>query len=79
MINKELFDFVKIKPLLRGMRMSPSRFTQKLHAYEIRGQKQRFTAEEIAQIKSSLLVIAAIIQRRGREDIKLINNCLPAK
>jgi hypothetical protein len=42
--------------------MSPSRFTQKLHAYEIRGQKQRFTAEEIAQIKSSLLVIAAIIK-----------------
>ena len=62
MINKELFDFVKIKHLLRGLGMSPSRFTQKLYAYEIREQKQRFTAEEIAQIKSSLLVIAAIIK-----------------
>jgi hypothetical protein len=62
MINKELFDFVKIKPLLRSVDMSASRFTQKLHQYNIRGQIQGFTDEEKTQIKSSLLVIAAIIK-----------------
>lgn len=51
MINKEIFDFVKIKPLLQHLDISPSRFTQKLHQYDIRGQKQGFTVEEEKQIK----------------------------
>mgnify|MGYP000448132139 CR=1 FL=1 len=67
MINKEIFDFVKIKPLLQHLDMSPSRFTQKLHQYDIRGQKQGFTVEEEKKIKSSLLLIVSIIEEEANK------------
>jgi hypothetical protein len=61
MLNPELFQFLKIKPLLGGLEMSPARFTQKLYKYKVRGIEQRFTETELVEIKRSLRLIAAII------------------
>lgn len=66
-MNKELFDFVKIKPLLKQLGMSHSRFTQKLYQYKVKGFSQNFTDEERLKIKQNLLVIAAIIKEEAEK------------
>jgi hypothetical protein len=67
MLNPELFQFLKIKPLLEGLDMSPARFTQKLYRYKIRGIEQRFTETELAEIKRSLRLITAIIDEETQK------------
>jgi hypothetical protein len=39
---------------LQVLGTSPSRFTQKLYRYQIRGVEQQFTKEELQEIKMSL-------------------------
>jgi hypothetical protein len=67
MLNPELFQFLKIKPLLEGLDMSPARFTQKLYRYKIRGIEQQFTETELEDIKRSLKVISSIIDEETQK------------
>jgi hypothetical protein len=65
MLNPTLFQLLRIKPFLRVLNISPSRFTQKLYHYQIRGVEQQFTEEELQEIKMSLHVAAAIIEEEA--------------
>lgn len=65
-MNKQIFELVKIKPFLQVLSMSPSRFTQKLHQYKIKGLEQSFTTDEKSKIKQSLLVIADLIEQEAK-------------
>jgi hypothetical protein len=62
MLNPTLFQLLRIKLFLQVLGTSPSRFTQKLYRYQIRGVEQQFTKEELQEIKMSLHAAAAIIE-----------------
>ncbi len=68
-MNKEIFDFLKIKPLLAELGLSNASFTQKLHNYKVRGIEQGFSGEQLRIIKNSLTVITDIVT----EEIKKID------
>lgn len=68
-MNKEIFDFIKIKPLLSELGLSNASFTQKLYNYKVRGVEQGFTGEQLHIIKNCLTVITGIVA----EEIKKID------
>lgn len=60
--NSEIFDLVKIKPFTQLLNMSPSRFTQKLRKYKIKGKEQNFSPEESEKIKQGLELLSSLIK-----------------
>lgn len=59
--NTQIFDLVKIKPFTELLRISPSRFTQKLKRYKIRGIEQKFSQEELDKIVHGLHYVQKLI------------------
>lgn len=67
MLNLALFQLLRIKLFLQVLGTSPSRLTQKLYRYQIRGVEQQFTETELVEIKRSLRLITAIIDEETKK------------
>jgi hypothetical protein len=62
MINKELFDFVRIKPFTRVLNISQAQFTQRLHKHKVNGYEQSFKKEETHKMKLALLSLSEMLR-----------------
>jgi hypothetical protein len=52
-----LFKGIKTKPLAEHLKMSQSRFSQKMHKKTVNGYKQDFTKDEKIKLKFFLLFL----------------------
>lgn len=66
-MNREIFSMVKIKPFTELLGISPSRFTQKLHKYHVRGLQQDFTENDKVKLKQGLNILAEMIKAEANK------------
>jgi hypothetical protein len=61
-MNRDIFQLIKIKPFTELLGISPARFTQKLHKYDVRGLQQDFNETDKVKLKRGLLTLAELIK-----------------
>ena len=61
-MNRDIFQLIKIKPFTQLLGISPARFTQKLHQYDVRGLQQDFNETDKVKLKRGLLTLAELIK-----------------
>ena len=66
-MNRDIFQLIKIKPFTQLLGISPSRFTQKLHKYDVRGLQQDFNTSDKEKLKRGLLTLADMIKEEANK------------
>ena len=66
-MNRDIFQLIKIKPFTQLLGISPSRFTQKLHKYDVRGLQQDFNESDKEKLKRGLLTLSDMIKEEANK------------
>jgi hypothetical protein len=66
-MNRDIFQLIKIKPFTELLGISPARFTQKLHQYDVRGLPQDFNESDKVKLKRGLLTLAEMIKEEANK------------
>jgi hypothetical protein len=66
-MNRDIFNLIKIKPFTQLLGISPARFTQKLHKYNVRGLKQDFNERDNEKLKIGLLRLSEMIKEEANK------------
>jgi hypothetical protein len=66
-MNRDILQLIKIKPFTELLGISPARFTQKLHQYDVRGLPQDFNESDKVKLKRGLLTLAEMIKEEANK------------
>ncbi len=66
-MNRDIFQLIKIKPFTVLLGISPARFTQKLHQYDVRGLPQDFNESDKVKLKQGLLTLTDMIKEEANK------------
>lgn len=66
-MNRDIFNLIKIKPFTQLLGISPSRFTQKLRKYDVRGLQQDFNESDKEKLKRGLLTLSEMIKEEANK------------